>query len=91
MSNCRTQRKDLIWDLMEKGHDSQFIFDYLLDHAYYWNIIHSLDVAGKPITDDGWNLLADWEKEDYCSIQMEMFDRGGGCAVHNALRQEGIE
>jgi hypothetical protein len=35
----RTQRKNLIWDLMEKGHDTQFIFDYLLDHDHYWNII----------------------------------------------------
>jgi hypothetical protein len=76
---------------MEKGYDSQFIFDYLLDHDHYWRTIRSLDVAGKPVTDDGYNLLADWEKEDYHSIRMEMFDRRGGCAVHNALIAEGIE
>jgi hypothetical protein len=91
MMTSRTQRKNLIWDLMEKGHDTQFIFDYLLDHAYYSNIIHSLDVAGKPRTDDGYNLLSDWEKEDLKSIDDEMWNRGGGCAVSNALMAEGIE
>ena len=87
----RTQRKNLIWDLMEKGHDTQFIFDYLLDHHQYWTIRHSLDVAGKPVAEDGWNLLADWEKEDLKSISDEMWNRGGGCAVSNALMAEGIE
>ena len=87
----RTQRKNLIWDLMEKGHDTQFIFDYLLDHDHYWRTIRSLDVAGKPVTDDGYNLLADWEKEDLKSIDYEMWNRGGGCAVSNALMAEGIE
>ena len=87
----RTSRKDLIWDLMEKGHDTQFIFDYLLDYHHYWTIIRSLDVAGKPVTDEGWDLLADWEKEDYKSIKDEMWNRGGGCAVSNALMAEGIE
>ena len=87
----RTQRKNLIWDLMEKGYDSQFIFDYLLDHDHYWNIRHSLDVAGKPVTHEGWDLLADWEKEDLKSISDEMWKRGGGCAVSNALMAEGIE
>ena len=87
----RTSRKDLIWDLMEKGYDTQFIFDYLLDYHHYWRIIRSLDVAGKPVTDEGWDLLADWEKEDYKSIKDEMWNRGGGCAVSNALMAEGIE
>ena len=85
-------RKDLIWHLFfEKGYDLQFIKDYLLDHDHYWNIQHSLDVAGKPRTFEGYDLLSDWEKEDYKSIKDEMWNRGGGCAVSNALRAEGIE
>ena len=77
----RTQRKNLIWDLMEKGHDTQFIFDYLLDHDHYWRINLLI----------GYDYLSDWEKEDYKSILDEMWNRGGGCAVSNALRAEGIE
>ena len=77
----RTQRKNLIWDLMEKGHDSQFIFDYLLDHDHYFKTNLLL----------GYDYLSDWEKEDYKSILDEMWKRGGGCAVSNALVQEGIE
>ena len=46
---------------------------------------------GKPRTDDGYNLLSDWEKEDLKSIDDEMWNRGGGCAVSNALMVEGIE
>ncbi len=54
-----------VWDLGEKGHDIGFIWNYLLDHDHYWNIKHKL----------GYDYLSDWEKEDYHSIQMEMFDR----------------
>ena len=85
-------RKDLIWFyLFEKDYDHRYVFDYLLDHDHYWNIRHSLDVAGKPVTHEGWDLLADWEKEDLKSISDEMWKRGGGCAVSNALMAEGIE
>jgi len=70
-----------VFDLCEKGHDIRFIWNYLLDHDHYWNIHHKL----------GHDYLSDWEKEDWHSIRMEMFDRSGACAVENALRQEGIE
>ena len=87
-----TSRKDLIWYLLiEKGYDHQYVFDYLLDYNHYWKTIRSLDVAGKPVTFEGYNLLSDWEKEDYKSIQDEMWNRNGGCAVYNSLRAEGIE
>ncbi len=85
-------RKDLIWHLLiEKDYDHRYVFDYLLDHHHYWTIQHSLDVAGKPSTFEGYDLLADWEKEDFKSIKNEMWKRGGGCAVSNALVAEGIE
>ena len=77
----RTQRKNLIWDLMEKGHDTQFIHDYLLDHDHYWRTNLLL----------GYDYFSVWEGEDYKSILDEMWNRGGGCAVSNALRAEGIE
>ena len=70
-----------VFDLVEKGHDIGFIWNYLLDHDHYWNIHHKL----------GHDYLSDWEKEDWHSIRMEMFDRSGACAVATALRQEGIE
>ena len=88
----KKNRKDLIWHLLiEKDYEPGYVFDYLLDHDHYWNIQHSLDVAGKPRTFEGYDLLSDWEKEDYKSIKDEMWNRGGGCAVSNALRAEGIE
>ena len=88
----RNSRKDLIYRLcIEKGYDNKFVFDYLLDYYHYDDTIRSLDVAGKPPTFDGYNLLSDWEKEDYKSIEDEKWIRYGGCAVHNALRAEGIE
>ena len=91
MTTKKTRRELIRHLFFEKDYDVRYVYDYLLDHDHYWEIIHSLDVAGKQRTFEGYDLLSDWEKEDYKSIKDEMWNRGGGCAVSNALRAEGIE
>lgn len=71
----KATRKDVFFKYLDSDWDSQFISDYVVDFIHYWNIKRSLDIAGKPVTNDGYNLLADWEKEDYKSIISELYDK----------------
>ena len=66
--------KDVFWKYIDKDRDNDFFYHYLVDLLNYKNIIHSLDKKGQPRTNEGYNLLADWEKEDLKSIQDKLWD-----------------
>ena len=67
--------KDVFWKYIDKDWDNDFFYHYLVDLLNYKNIIHSLDKKGQPRTNEGYNLLADWEKEDLKSIQDKLWDQ----------------
>ena len=71
----KASTKDVFFKYFDSDWDAQFISDYVVDFIHYWNIKRSLDIVGKPVTNDGYNLLADWEKEDYKSIISELYDK----------------
>ena len=69
------KRQSLVYKwLTETDFDGQFIWDYLLDHNHYWNIVHSVDIQGHRVTGKGWDLLADWEKQDFKSIKDKLWE-----------------
>ena len=39
--------------LTETDFDGRFIWDYLIDHNHYWNIVHSVDIQGHRVTGKG--------------------------------------
>ena len=55
--------KDVFWKYIDKDWDNDFFYHYLVDLLNYKNILHSLDKKGQPRTNEGYNLLADWEKK----------------------------
>ena len=67
--------KDVFWKYIDKDWDNDFFYHYLVDLINYKNTIYSLNVQGKPRTRDGYDLLADWEKEDLKSIQDKLWDQ----------------
>ena len=67
--------KDVFWKYIDKDWDNDFFYHYLVDLLNYKKIIHSLDKKGQTRTNEGYNLLADWEKEDLKSIQDKLWDQ----------------